>query len=80
MGNSLPISVANVYPSYNWSTGRSRKASPPPPQGTFAVTVTIGNGCTNDTIVVGVDTLPLPSLLPPCPVSRRANAPVLAWC
>lgn len=83
LGASLPINVANVFPFYSWSTGAISQGISTSAPGTFSVTVTDGNSCTNrDTIVVGVDTLPIPvlaPLIPKCPGEDVVLNPGAGW-
>jgi gliding motility-associated-like protein len=83
LGQSLPINVANVFPFYNWSTGAISQGISTSSSGTFSVTVVDANSCTNrDTIVVNVDTLPipiLPGIVTKCPGTDAVLNPGAGW-
>lgn len=83
LGQSLPLTVANVYPSYAWNTGAISQGIATSASGTFSVTVTDANSCTNrDSIEVQVDTIPvpiLPAIVGKCPNSDVVLNPGAGW-
>lgn len=63
VGETAAISVADNYQAYLWSTGQTIPSIEVNTQGTYTVTVTDSNGCTNsDTFVVLANASPIPEI------------------
>ena len=83
LGVSLFLDAGPGFTNYNWNTGATNQNISTTASGVFAVTVTDANSCVaNDTVVVVVDTLPvpvLPAIVTKCPDDITVLNPGAGW-
>lgn len=83
IGANISLNAGPGYTGYNWSQGGSGQTIIANTAGLYHVTVTDVNGCQErDTILLGIDTLPVPSLpavVTTCPGDPAVLNPGAGW-